>query len=132
VVLADAVPAAHGNSVRSGDGRDSAQSMKRENGASGEGIRRVDELLMPASQSDRSSLAGPPIERPSNGRASAANGAGARRAGQSAHEPDEITIHIGRIEVAAVPQPVVRPAAAPARRSISLDEYLKRGNGRAR
>lgn len=47
-------------------------------------------------------------------------------------EPDEITIHIGRIEVAAVQQQAPRPAAAPQRKAMSLDEYLKRGNGRAR
>jgi hypothetical protein len=47
------------------------------------------------------------------------------------HEPDEIHIHIGRIEVAAVTQQAPRPAPAPARKSLSLDEYLRRGNGRA-
>ena len=47
-------------------------------------------------------------------------------------KPDEIHIHIGRIEVAAVSQPAARPAPAqPTRKSINLDEYLRRGNGRA-
>ncbi len=55
----------------------------------------------------------------------------ARRGLQPQREPDEITINIGRIEVAAVQQ-IVRPAAAPARKAMSLDEYLKRGSGRAR
>ena len=48
-------------------------------------------------------------------------------------EADEIHIHIGRIEVAAIaanPQPAQRPQA-PARRSLNLDEYLRRGNGRS-
>jgi len=45
--------------------------------------------------------------------------------------PDEIQINIGRIEVIAVPPPAPRPAAAPARKGLSLDEYLSRGNGRA-
>jgi len=37
-------------------------------------------------------------------------------------------IHIGRIEVAAIAPPAPRPA--PVRKSLSLDEYLRRGNGR--
>lgn len=43
---------------------------------------------------------------------------------------DDIQIHIGRIEVVAVPQSEPRPAAAPARKGLSLDEYLNRRNGR--
>jgi hypothetical protein len=54
-----------------------------------------------------------------------------RRAVASEHEPDEIQIHIGRIEVTAVPQTAPRPAVVPASKSINLDEYLKRGRGRA-
>ena len=54
-----------------------------------------------------------------------------RRAAASKSEPDEIQIHIGRIEVTAVPQTAPRPAAMPASKSINLDEYLKRGRGRA-
>jgi hypothetical protein len=46
-------------------------------------------------------------------------------------EPDEIQIHIGRIEVTAVPQAVPRPAPPPLRKSISLNDYLKRGEGRS-
>jgi hypothetical protein len=49
------------------------------------------------------------------------------RVAKAAREPDEIQIHIGRIEVTAVPPPVSRPPARPARKSLSLDEYLKRG-----
>jgi len=45
---------------------------------------------------------------------------------------DEIEIHIGRIEVTAVPPPVVRAESSrPPRPSPSLGEYLKRRNGRA-
>jgi hypothetical protein len=54
----------------------------------------------------------------------------ARRFQPAQREPDEIHIHIGRIEVAAIAQPAPRPAAAAARRSLNLDEYLRRGNGR--
>jgi hypothetical protein len=53
----------------------------------------------------------------------------ARRSQPAQHEPDEVHIHIGRIEVAAIPQQVARPAAAAARRSINLSDYLAR-NGR--
>jgi hypothetical protein len=44
-----------------------------------------------------------------------------------APQPDEIEIHIGRIEVAAVlPQPAPRLPARPVRKSLDLNEYLKR------
>ena len=46
-------------------------------------------------------------------------------------EADEIQIHIGRIEVTAVPPAPARPAAQPVRKSLRLDEYLKRGRERA-
>lgn len=45
------------------------------------------------------------------------------------HGPDEIQINIGRIELTAIPQATPRPAAPP-RKSLNLDEYLKRRNGR--
>jgi hypothetical protein len=44
---------------------------------------------------------------------------------------EDIQIHIGRIEVIAVPPPAPRATPAPARKSTSLDDYLKRRNGRA-
>lgn len=46
-------------------------------------------------------------------------------------EPDEIQITIGRIEVTAVPEPA-RPVAKPGRKQLSLDEYLRRADGRGR
>jgi hypothetical protein len=49
-----------------------------------------------------------------------------RQVSMPAHQPDEIQIHIGRIEVTAVPPPS-RPQTNSPRKSISLDEYLKRG-----
>lgn len=45
-------------------------------------------------------------------------------------EPDEILIHIGRIEVTAAPPAPPRAAAKPARKSLTLDDYLKRRHGR--
>jgi hypothetical protein len=52
--------------------------------------------------------------------------------GLPGREPDEIQIHIGRIEVTAVAQAMPRPAPPPVRKSISLDDYLKRSNGRSK
>jgi hypothetical protein len=45
---------------------------------------------------------------------------------------DDIQIHIGRIEVTAVAQPMPRPAAVPARKAMSLGEYLGRRSRGAR
>jgi hypothetical protein len=44
---------------------------------------------------------------------------------------DEIQIHIGRIEVTAVPQAPTPAPPRQARKSVSLDEYLKRRDPRA-
>jgi len=72
-----------------------------------------------------------PLDSLSNPAAARASESEAARRFQPAQrEADEIHIHIGRIEVAAVAQPAPRPAAAAARRSLNLDEYLRRGNGR--
>jgi len=48
---------------------------------------------------------------------------------QLQREPDEIQIHIGRIEVTAVPPPQAPRARKPENRQISLDEYLKSSHG---
>lgn len=55
-----------------------------------------------------------------------------RRSATPPRQPDEIQIHIGRIEVTAVQQTPVPPAAKPARKGLSLDEYLQRANRRVR
>jgi hypothetical protein len=47
------------------------------------------------------------------------------------HEPDEIQITIGRIEVTAVPD-TPRPVPKPARKQLSLDDYLKQADARGR
>lgn len=46
-------------------------------------------------------------------------------------EPDEIQIHIGRIEVTAVPQTLPSAPARAARKAPSLEEYLRRRDERA-
>ena len=50
-----------------------------------------------------------------------------RRVPQAEREANDIQIHIGRIEVTAVPPPPARPAVQPVRKSLRLDEYLRRG-----
>lgn len=47
-------------------------------------------------------------------------------------QPDEIQIHIGRIEVTAVPAPPAQRAPKAPDKGISLDAYLERRNGRPR
>ena len=47
-------------------------------------------------------------------------------------QPEDIQIHIGRIEVTAVPPQAPRAVPAPARKGLTLDEYLRGSNGRAR
>jgi hypothetical protein len=56
----------------------------------------------------------------------------APRTQQETHTSDNIQINIGRIEVIAAPPLAPRSAPAPARKGISLDEYLSRRDGRVR
>jgi hypothetical protein len=54
-----------------------------------------------------------------------------RRLTPPEREPDEIQIHIGRIEVIAAPPSPARAEAKRVPKSLSLDDYLKRRNGGA-
>ncbi len=47
-------------------------------------------------------------------------------------QPEDIQIHIGRIEVTAVPPQAPCAVPAAARKGLTLDEYLRGSNGRAR
>jgi len=55
------------------------------------------------------------------------------RTPQPIAESTQVNIHIGRVDVIAVPTSAPRPAAAAtsARKPMSLDEYLRRQDGRA-
>jgi hypothetical protein len=75
---------------------------------------RPAQALMPISLQSLRVSAGPRVDQP-------------QRAPAQRNEPDEIHIHIGRIEVASVAPP--RVAAPPPRKSLSLDDYLRRGHG---
>jgi hypothetical protein len=52
------------------------------------------------------------------------------RPAPTTRQPDEIQIHIGRIEVTAIPQAAPRTATKPARKGINLEEYLSRRDRR--
>jgi len=56
----------------------------------------------------------------------------ARHATRVERDAEDIQIHIGRIEVTAVPPAPARPVVQPARKSLRLDEYLRRGREGAR
>jgi len=53
-----------------------------------------------------------------------------RHAATVSREPDEIQIHIGRIEVTAVQQTYAQTATKPVRKGMNLDEYLRRSDRR--
>jgi hypothetical protein len=56
----------------------------------------------------------------------------ARHSAPVERDADNIQIYIGRIEVTAVPPAPTRPAVKPVRKSLRLDEYLRRGREGAR
>ena len=68
---------------------------------------------------------------PGNMREASATVTAAGHPARAEREPDEIQIHIGRIEVTAVQAPAPR-APNPPDTAISLDAYLERRNRRAR
>ncbi|MGB6743170.1 MAG: hypothetical protein WBE38_05880 [Terracidiphilus sp.] len=130
--VSDSIPASRRGIDHSSDDRTVTLLPQAHEGARAKIFAQDDRPLIPPAKPATS--AGQTLARQLAGgsKVRAANREAARQSGQSGREPDEISIHIGRIEVTAAPQPVVRPAPAPARRSVNLDEYLRRGNGRAR
>jgi hypothetical protein len=52
--------------------------------------------------------------------------------GGKAPEPDEIQIHIGRIEVIAVQPPAQAQPKKARAESLTLDDYLRRRDGKSR
>jgi hypothetical protein len=85
--------------------------------------RQADPMERPETASAAMRLARPQVEPPATQRADRQEGG---------RGTEDIQIHIGRIEVIAVPQPVQRAAPAAARKTESLDEYLRRRDGRPR
>ena len=105
-------------------------------------VPRLQELLVPASSSPQAEASSPTMQmmwpaRPSAtaasqpAKAAAQNPRGPQRAPGQPAQPPEIQVHIGRIEVVAVP-----PAAAPQSKSLprvnstSLQDYLRQTGGR--
>lgn len=64
------------------------------------------------------------------GRSAGQNARNLQTARRAQREPDQIEIHIGRIEVAAIPQAQAAPAARVSRKAESLSEYLARRDKR--
>jgi hypothetical protein len=100
--------------VRSGDGFEREDSERSRAGESGF------EALLP--RESRSPLAVSGVRR--------AKAAAFQHSAPAEREPDKVEIHIGRIEVTAVPQEAPRPPATRPRKSLDLGEYLKRRDGR--
>lgn len=80
----------------------------------------------PSASREFAALRTNPFTRAARGR----EGNAPRSSAPVAREADEIQIHIGRIEVTAVQQRSAPPAAKPTRKGMSLDEYLRRADGR--
>ena len=107
-------------------GHDSAANGGRQT-RSGDGLEREDSApessfgaLLP--HESRSSLAVSGVRR--------AKSDAFQRSIPAERETDRVEIHIGRIEVTAVPQEAPRPAPIRPRKSLDLGEYLKRRDGR--
>jgi hypothetical protein len=77
---------------------------------------------------DRIEGLAPLVGRPT----SAVGGAFSARAPAPDRAPDEVRIHIGRVEVIAAPAAAPRPPTAPARKTMTLEEYLARRSAATR
>jgi hypothetical protein len=105
-------------------------------------VPRLQELLVPASSSPQAEASSPTMQmmwpaRPSAtaasqpAKAAAQNPRGPQRAPGQPAQPPDIQVHIGRIEVVAVP-PAAAPQSKPRPRvnSTSLQDYLRQTGGR--
>jgi len=90
------------------------QPLMPENPSRAEALRTFRQVTSPLAPDVRKDVRREATTHPSSSSASPEREAG------------EIQIHIGRIEVTAVPPPTPPPVRAPVRKSISLDEYLRR------
>lgn len=91
--------------------------------------RREPYSALVADESRRAEMLGD--SRPRSSYGSRIGPTGSSPGGTPGQDADEIQIHIGRIEVTAVPPAPVRSPAQPVRRSLKLGEYLRRGRGSA-
>lgn len=82
---------------------------------------------------DPSPAGRPDSRRPTEPSGSAAQRPGVPSPGRAtvARAPDEVQIHIGRIEITAAPPEPARAPARPPRTVLPLADYLKRRDGRA-
>ena len=105
-------------------------------------VPRLQELLVPASSSPQAEASSPTMQmmwpaRPratavsQPAKAAAQNSRGPQRAPGQPAQPPDIQVHIGRIEVVAVP-PAAAPQSKPRPRvnSTSLQDYLRQTGGR--
>lgn len=87
--------------------------------------REFTPLMPPVREQHAETLGKPPAAASQRRRTDSEN----QRA--AALEPDEIQIHIGRVEVVAVPQTQMPVFPKTVRKTPSLDEYLRRRDGRS-
>jgi hypothetical protein len=114
------------------DGSPGAQAGKtRSEGSKPMADPRAPEALHPVVRDEAVKDGAAGLLPPAHRDKAAMDGAAGRMAQRRMErQSDEIQIHIGRIEVIAMPPAAPKMVAAPARKTQSLDEYLRQRNGR--